>query len=192
MDGIHDLGGQGFGPVDVDEPKEVFHEAWEGRVWGIVKAHLPEPEQAFREAFRVLRSGGRMAFTVWAAPKQGEGFGIVLGAITEHEVPDPSLPPAPPYFRFADAAETHRVFASAGFIASATSIVPQFWRHSTPDEVFAAFSEGAVRATAMLRAQPPDRQQAIRRIVRREVEQLGANGEYVIPVPAALSWARKP
>src|SRR5215207_4822907 len=122
MDGIHDLGGQGFGPVDVDEPKEVFHEAWEGRVWGIVKAHLPEPEQAFREAFRVLRSGGRMAFTVWAAPKQGEGFGIVLGAITEHEVPDPSLPPAPPYFRFADAAETHSVFASAGFIASATSI----------------------------------------------------------------------
>lgn len=154
--------------------------------------HLPEPEQAFREAFRVLRSGGRMAFTVWAAPKQGEGFGIVLGAITVHGVPDPSLPPAPPYFRFADAAETHRVFASAGFIASATRIVPQFWRHSTPDEVFAAFNEGAVRATAMLRAQPPDRQQAIRRIVRREVEQLGANGEYVIPVPAALSWARKP
>jgi nitrile hydratase subunit beta len=34
MDGIHDLGGrQGFGPVDVDEPEEVFHEAWEGRVW---------------------------------------------------------------------------------------------------------------------------------------------------------------
>ena len=73
-----------------------------------------------------------MAFTVWAAPKQGEGFGIVLGAIAEHGVPDPSLPPAPPYFRFADAAEARRVFASTGFIASATRIVPQFWRHSTP------------------------------------------------------------
>ena len=72
----------------------------------------------------------------------------------------------------------------------------QTWSHgscrssggtATADEVFAAFSEGAVRATAMLRAQPPDRQQTIRRIVRRKVEQLGANGEYVIPVPAALS-----
>ena len=114
-----------------------------------------------------------MAFTVWAAPKQGEGFGIVLGAIAEHGVPNPSLPPAPSYFRFADTVETRRVFASTGFIASATRSVPQFWRHSTPDEVFAAFSEGAVRATAMLRAQPPDRQQAIRRIVRRKVEQLG-------------------
>ena len=98
----------------------------------------------------------------------------------------------PPRGGTSNAAETRRVFASTGFIASATRIVPQFWHHSSADEVFAAFSEGAVRATAMLRAQPPDRQQTIRRIVRREVEQLGANGEYVIPVPAALSWARKP
>jgi nitrile hydratase subunit beta len=45
MDGIHDLGGrQGFGPVDVDEPEEVFHEAWEGRVWGIVKAMRRLPD----------------------------------------------------------------------------------------------------------------------------------------------------
>ena len=154
--------------------------------------HLPEPEQAFCEAFRVLRSGGRMAFTVWAAPKQGEGFGIVLGAIADHGVPDRSLPPAPPYFRFADATETRRVFASTGFIASATRIVPQFWHHSSADEVFAAFSEGAVRATAMLRSQPADRQQTIQSLVGRKVEQLRRHGEYVIPVPAALSWAQKP
>ena len=140
--------------------------------------HLPEPEQAFREAFRVLRSGGRMAFTVWAAPKQGEGFGIVLEIITQHEVPRPRacLQP-PPYFRFTDAAEPtgvreRRVY-SIGHEHRAAVLAA-----STPDEVFAAFSEGAVRATAMLRAQPPDRQQAMRHMVRREVEQLGANGEY--------------
>src|SRR5215207_2907821 len=56
MDGIHDLGGQGFGPVDVDEPKEVFHEAWEGRVWGIVKAHA---RLAFTDALSIRRDGHR-------------------------------------------------------------------------------------------------------------------------------------
>ncbi|WP_053005821.1 nitrile hydratase subunit beta [Kiloniella spongiae] len=36
MDGIHDLGGkQGFGPINVTEPTEPFHEEWEARVWGI-------------------------------------------------------------------------------------------------------------------------------------------------------------
>src|SRR5688500_19507313 len=45
MDGIHDLGGrQGFGLVDVNEPEEIFHSAWEGRVWGMVRAigRLPD------------------------------------------------------------------------------------------------------------------------------------------------------
>jgi nitrile hydratase subunit beta len=39
MDGIHDLGGrQGYGPIDVGEPPEPFHEAWEARLLGIVRA----------------------------------------------------------------------------------------------------------------------------------------------------------
>ena len=39
MDGIHDLGGrQGFGPIDVHEPEEPFHERWEARVFGMVWA----------------------------------------------------------------------------------------------------------------------------------------------------------
>ena len=38
MDGIHDLGGkQGYGPIDRDGEDEVFHEAWEGREWGIAQ-----------------------------------------------------------------------------------------------------------------------------------------------------------
>jgi nitrile hydratase subunit beta len=38
MDGIHDLGGrQGFGPVDVHEPEEPFHQPWEGRVHGMAR-----------------------------------------------------------------------------------------------------------------------------------------------------------
>ena len=55
----------------------------------------------------------------------------------DHEtpgVPDPSLT-HDLYFRFADAAETHRVFASAGFIASATKHrARSSWRHSTLEQ----------------------------------------------------------
>ncbi len=39
MDGIHDLGGkQGYGPIDVGESNDPFHEAWEARMLGIVRA----------------------------------------------------------------------------------------------------------------------------------------------------------
>ena len=57
MDGIHDLGGrQGFGPVDVDEPDEVFHEAWEGRVWGIVFAMTEHDSAKVQQIHRELHS----------------------------------------------------------------------------------------------------------------------------------------
>src|SRR2546428_512500 len=43
--------------------------------------HLGRPEQALREAHRVLRQDGRIAFTVWDTPDKAIGFGIVIAAI---------------------------------------------------------------------------------------------------------------
>lgn len=42
MNGIHDMGGMhGFGPVMPEENEPVFHEPWEGRVFGL-RVHLRE------------------------------------------------------------------------------------------------------------------------------------------------------
>ncbi len=161
-------------------------------VMGFGMNHLPNPEAAFLEAHRVLKPSGWFAFTVWAAPHDKQGFGIMLNAIDEHGVPNTTLPPAPPYFRFADAEEVRRTFFQSGFVEPNTQIVPQNWHHSSPDLVFDAFNEGAVRATAMLQSQPADVREIIRSVVRAEVLSLKQDGQYVIPVPAALSFARKP
>ena len=37
MNGVHDMGGMhGFGPIEIEANEPVFHEEWEGRVYGIV------------------------------------------------------------------------------------------------------------------------------------------------------------
>jgi len=160
-------------------------------VMGLCLLHLPNAERAVAEAFRVLRPGGYIAATVWAKPEDNPAFRIVLSSLDRHGA-KVDLPPGPPYFRFADADEAGRVLRAAGFIEPRTRLVPQYWRHTSPDQLFDAFNEGAVRATAMLNAQPMHKRERIKQAVREEVLRLAQDGVYVIPAPVALSSARKP
>ncbi len=87
--------------------------------------HLERPEQAMAEAYRVLRAGGKIGFTVWAKPEEAVGFGMVLRAVQGHGNMNVPLPPGPPLFRFSEPAESRRVLLEAGFAAPHVVTVPQ-------------------------------------------------------------------
>ena len=58
--------------------------------------------------YRVLRPGGRAAYTVWAPPDQSRAFEVVYGSIREYGTLEVPLPPGPPFFRFGDPEESRR------------------------------------------------------------------------------------
>jgi ubiquinone/menaquinone biosynthesis C-methylase UbiE len=66
--------------------------------------HLALPERAMSEAARVLKPGGRFAFTTWAKPEEAVGYGIILNAIQSYGNLEVQLPQGPPIFRFSDLA----------------------------------------------------------------------------------------
>jgi SAM-dependent methyltransferase len=154
--------------------------------------HLSQPERAVAEAFEALQSGGRLAFTVWGAPEQAVVFSIVLEAIQEFGDASVSLPTGPPFFRFSDPDVAHELLTSAGFVDPQTRQLPLVWRIASAELLFDAMYYGTARTGGLLRKQSPEALAGIRRAV---VEQLGiyqGGDGLAVPMPAVLTWGRKP
>ncbi len=154
--------------------------------------HSLRPEKVIDEAFRVLKPGGRYAYTVWAAPEVSAGFRIVLGTIEKYGTMDVPLPPAQPYFRFSDKTESLNQVSKAGFEEPCFEIVPLVWQLASPEELFLAFYQGAVRATVILRNQSEDAIARIRPEILNACEYFATDEGIEVPMGAALTVASKP
>jgi len=154
--------------------------------------HLARPDTALAEARRVLKPGGRCAFTVWATPDISVGFGIVLKAIERHGRMDVPLPDGPPFFRFSDTAEASRSMAAAGFDSPRVETLPLVWRLTSRDALFDAFLHGAVRTAALLRAQTSDALTSIRRAIAEGAERYRKGDLIELPMAAVLTSASRP
>ena len=153
--------------------------------------HLAHPELALAEAYRVLRPGGRVAFTVWAMPEDAVGFGIILRAIEAHGNLNVALPPGPPFFRFSNPQESSRALIEAGFRAPCTARVPQIWRLRSSGQLFEAMESATVRTRGLLRAQSREHLEVIRKAIENAARVYQKADGVELPMPALLASAVK-
>jgi SAM-dependent methyltransferase len=114
--------------------------------------HVPRPIQALRESYRVLRAGGRFAFTIWAAPADNIAWKLLFDAVARHGNPAASDTPAP---SGGFATPDHCVIAlrDAGFSGIATRMLRGTWHHPDGASLVAALRAGTARMAAMIVAQ---------------------------------------
>lgn len=167
-------------------------ESFDAVVIGCGIPHVPDPRTVLAECARVLRPGGRLAFSVWHGPERFGAFSMVFGAIQQHGDPGVSMPPGPGAHDFADAERAFAALKKVGLGAPAIETVESYWDCTDPGAPYDFFLEGTVRGGAMLRTQPAAARTAIREAVAADVRQhIGPEGPWKIPVPAAIVSAVK-
>jgi ubiquinone/menaquinone biosynthesis C-methylase UbiE len=155
--------------------------------------HLSQPEKACAEAFRVLRSGGKLGFTIWAEPHENPGGKIVNDAIEAHADLNVEMPEGPSKFLYADKEECRKTLERDGFdgesVVFETDLVE--WNVPTPDYLFEAERDAGVRTAGLLARQSSDRLDAIRRAIEDGVERYAKGDGFAIPMAAHVIVASK-
>jgi SAM-dependent methyltransferase len=145
--------------------------------------HLPRPERAAAEFARVLRPGGRMAFSIWDEDEHNRWYGLAAETLAEvREARTGALPAgAPDPTRFADKAEARALLAGAGLDRDFAMRRLEFsWPVPSGESLWANLMAGSVRTAARIQAQDPDAQRRIRELFTERAEREFRSGEELL------------
>ena len=162
--------------------------------------HLSVPDSFLAETYRVLKPGGRFAFSAWSAPPATEAFDLILGTVKDVGNPSVALPDGPPFFRFSDDGEICRSLEAAGFVDIETTIVDSMeWTNvDSSDQLYEIMLEGTARTRELLKGQTDEETLAIKEELKRRFDQRVVSGEGIVAgrrhlhMPAVISSGRKP
>jgi SAM-dependent methyltransferase len=153
--------------------------------------HFPDPVRALGEARRVLRPGGRIAFTSWAAPPENPAWKLLFDAVAAHG--DPAAAQAPPAGGGLRRPEEARaVLLAAGFVQVAAQPVERRWRLDAAGDLLAGFQQGTVRTAALIAAQTPAALAAISAAIAANIAAYRGPEGYAVPIVAILACGVKP
>lgn len=164
--------------------------------------HLSRPDLFLKESYRVLKPGGKLAFSAWLAPPDTEGFDLILSVVNDVGNPNVTMPDGPPFFRFSYPEEIKHSLTEAGFIDIDITIVNSMeWTNvNSSDQLYNTLLEGTARTRELLRGQTKEETKDIKDELQRRYDDKcsitvtdgTARSQRHLRMPAVISSGQKP
>ncbi len=153
--------------------------------------HVGHPDRALAEALRVVRPGGRIAFTEWD-PAAAMPLAVCWQITRSAGMPMPAGAPQGPDHALADRALMLEAITTAGAVDAA--VHDSVWTFTVdPDEWWDAILASTPRTGAVIAAAAPAEQHALRARYDELVAQFPTDGATVaFPVTAIIGSGRRP
>jgi SAM-dependent methyltransferase len=140
-----------------------------------------DPAAAFAETRRVLRPGGRLAFSVWAARERNPALslvGTVLVGLGHVPPPDPEAPSA---FAMADPGRIREPVVGAGFAEPEIEEVAFRLPFADRDAYWRYLTDTSASSSSVLRSLPPEEQAEVREQVHEVARPFRSGEGYDFP-----------
>ncbi|HEX4365267.1 MAG TPA: methyltransferase domain-containing protein [Rhodopila sp.] len=152
--------------------------------------HVPRPIEALRQAHRVLRPGGCLAFTIWAAPSENIAWKLVFDAIRLMGDMTASRAPAPGG-GFGTPADCAAALEQADFTGIGSRRLTGLWRQADGRALLDALRAGTARMAALIEAQPIAAIPGIVAAIDRAAAEYRDDDGLAIPIAAFVAYGRK-